>query len=92
MASSQMAYTKITCVHYARNDLPGKLLAHASLLPVLLLCGQAAKVYTRRWAGAPRSRHGSLHERRTCFEIRWRSPFGLVKSRRLARVASYRPR
>ncbi|KAI8477227.1 MAG: hypothetical protein J3K34DRAFT_107063 [Monoraphidium minutum] len=48
MASPEMAYTKLTCVHYGRGDLLGKALAHASLLPVLLLCGQAAKVYTRR--------------------------------------------
>jgi hypothetical protein len=43
-----MAYTKLTCVHYVRGDLLGKALAHASLLPVLLVCAQAAKVYTRR--------------------------------------------
>jgi hypothetical protein len=44
----RLAFTKLTCVHYARGDLIGKALAHASLLPVLLLCAQAAKVYARR--------------------------------------------
>ena len=48
MASTIMAYTKLTCVHYARGDLLGKALAHASLLPVLLLVAHASKVYTRR--------------------------------------------
>ncbi|GBF99271.1 dolichyldiphosphatase-like [Raphidocelis subcapitata] len=50
MAAShqRLAFTKLTCVHYARGDLIGKALAHASLLPVLLLCAQAAKVYSRR--------------------------------------------
>jgi hypothetical protein len=48
MESSQLGYTKLTCVHYARGDVVAKALAHASLLPVLLICFQAAKVYTRR--------------------------------------------
>lgn len=48
MASPQMAYTKLTCVHYQRGDLLGKALAHASLVPVLLLCAQASRVYARR--------------------------------------------
>lgn len=48
--AAAMAYTKVTCVHYARGDLAGKLLAHASLLPVLLVVAQASRAYTRREA------------------------------------------
>lgn len=52
-ASHQLAFTKLTCVHYTRGDLAAKVLAHASLLPVLLIVAQAAKVYTRRCARRP---------------------------------------
>jgi hypothetical protein len=48
MAAAGLGYTKLTCVHYARGDPLGKALAHASLLPVLLVCAQAARVYARR--------------------------------------------
>ena len=43
-----LGYTKLTCVHYVRGDTLAKALAHASLLPVLLIVGQAAKLYSRR--------------------------------------------
>jgi hypothetical protein len=43
-----LAFTKLTCVHYERGDALGKLLAHASLLPVLLIVAQASRAYARR--------------------------------------------
>ncbi|KAF6251807.1 phosphatidic acid phosphatase type 2/haloperoxidase, partial [Scenedesmus sp. NREL 46B-D3] len=43
-----LKHTSLSCAQYHPGDSIGKLLAHVSLCPVLLLCFQLSKVYTRR--------------------------------------------
>jgi dolichyldiphosphatase len=43
-----LKHTSLSCAQYHPGDNLGKLLAYISLCPVLLLCFQFSKVYTRR--------------------------------------------
>eukprot|EP00882_Tetradesmus_deserticola_P006287 GHRQ01006615.1.p1 GENE.GHRQ01006615.1~~GHRQ01006615.1.p1 ORF type:complete len:221 (+),score=73.22 GHRQ01006615.1:392-1054(+) len=43
-----LKHTSLSCAQYHPGDSIGKLLAYVSLCPVLLLCYQSSKVYTRR--------------------------------------------
>lgn len=43
-----LKHTSLLCAQYLPGDTIGKLLAYVSLCPVLLLCFQFSKVYTRR--------------------------------------------
>jgi dolichyldiphosphatase len=43
-----LKHTSLSCAQYHPGDSIGKLLAYVSLCPVLLLCFQFSKVYTRR--------------------------------------------
>ena len=46
--AADLAHTALTCVHYTRGDAAAKLLAHASLLPVLVVVWQASRAYCGR--------------------------------------------
>lgn len=53
-----MPYTDFACVRYEDGDKLGKLLAYASLLPLVLILHEASTFYSRRCGAATLALHG----------------------------------